>query len=291
MKNNLIQWLDDFLLHSRDESSLIFSLRTFFELCQKFGLKVHARKFVLFCMPVKFCGRIIDKGGVKFDPGSLSAISSMTRPNFGGELQQLLCATNWMRSGIPNYTAMIAPLHKIMELLYKTSGKRTKKSVAKLKLSDLWEEKHDTAFASIKRYLSQSIKLVYPKITPKMSLFSDASEYHCGSILTQVLRENMKLLVEDQRHEILPFLSGSFSKSAFRWRIVEKEALAVVRSMSQLDFLTASGVVHLFTDHANLVYIFDPYGFNPRISKQVANKLMKWALKLSAYRYIINFTW
>jgi len=46
--------------------------------------------------------------------------------------------------------------------------------------------------------------------------------------------------------------------------------------------------VSLFTDHANLVYIFDPYGQNPSIGRHTANKLMRWALKLSAYRYVIE---
>ncbi len=86
----------------------------------------------------------------------------------------------------------------------------------------------------------------------------------------------------------LSFLSGSFTGSSFNWSIVEKEAFAVVESMVRLDHFTASGEVSFFTDHANLTYIFDPYGNNPSIGRHTGSKLMRWALKLSAYRYIIE---
>ncbi|CDF33987.1 unnamed protein product [Chondrus crispus] len=58
--------------------------------------------------------------------------------------------------------------------------------------------------------------------------------------------------------------------------------------MTRLDHFTASGEVSLYTYHANLVYIFDPYGRNPGMSRHTANKLMRWALKLSACLYVIE---
>jgi len=68
----------------------------------------------------------------------------------------------------------------------------------------------------------------------------------------------------------------------------QKEAFAFVESISRLEYLTASREVSLFTDHANQVYIFDPYSQNPGVGRHTANKLMRWALKLSAYRYVIE---
>ncbi len=39
---------------------------------------------------------------------------------------------------------------------------------------------------------------------------------------------------------------------------------------------------------SNLVYLFDPYGRNPGIARHTASKLMRWAIKLSAFRYVIE---
>eukprot|EP00737_Agarophyton_chilense_P004166 gb/GEZJ01005113.1/.p1 GENE.gb/GEZJ01005113.1/~~gb/GEZJ01005113.1/.p1 ORF type:complete len:487 (-),score=31.61 gb/GEZJ01005113.1/:1533-2993(-) len=58
--------------------------------------------------------------------------------------------------------------------------------------------------------------------------------------------------------------------------------------MCRMDYLTAGRTTSIFTDHANLVYIYDPYGQNPGIVRHTANKLMRWALKLSAFWHMIE---
>ena len=92
---------------------------------------------------------------------------------------------------------------------------------------------------------------------------------------------------DKQNHEPLSFLS-SFTRASSYWSIVEKEAFAVVESMTRLEYLKASKEVSLFTYHANLVYIYDPHGQNPGIRRHMANNLMRWALKLSGFRYVIE---
>ena len=45
------------------------------------------------------------------------------------------------------------------------------------------------------------------------------------------------------------------------------------------EYVIVGKEVSLFTDHANLVYIFNPVGQNPETARPIANKLMRWALK------------
>lgn len=45
--------------------------------------------------------------GVRFDTRSLKSLADMLRPTKDGELQQLLCGTNLMRSSILNYSETI----------------------------------------------------------------------------------------------------------------------------------------------------------------------------------------
>ncbi len=68
----------------------------------------------------------------------------------------------------------------------------------------------------------------------------------------------------------------------------EQEAFAIVESVTRLDYvLLRPEGFFLFTDHKNLIYIFDPVGSNPKIAKHVANKVERWAMKLAAFRYAI----
>ena len=57
--------------------------------------------------------------------------------------------------------------------------------------------------------------------------------------------------------------------------------------MCRLDYLVIEHEVNIFTDHANLVYLCDPYGGNPGTSRRTASMLMRRATKLSAFRYVV----
>ena len=47
-------------------------------------------------------------------------------------------------------------------------------------------------------------------------------------------------------------------------------------------------VVHLFTYHVNLLSIYNPYGTTESITRYAVNKLMIWAIRFSAFNYIIE---
>jgi len=90
-------------------------------------------------------------------------------------------------------------------------------------------------------------------------MFPDASECHWGSFVTQVPDAEMdqNLPVEDMTHEPLAFLSGTFKGSQMRWATIDKEGFAIVSTFRRLEHFLWNGV-HIFTDHRNLAYIFDP---------------------------------
>lgn len=54
------------------------------------------------------------------------------------ELQQLLCAANWIRTAVPDYFRLVEHHHKLVEAVYKTADKQTKKSVSKINIMDQW---------------------------------------------------------------------------------------------------------------------------------------------------------
>jgi hypothetical protein len=54
-------------------------------------------------MVVRWCGRLISAAGSKFDPRRIEGILKMSPPSTGADLQQFLCALNWMRTAIPAF--------------------------------------------------------------------------------------------------------------------------------------------------------------------------------------------
>ena len=289
----MLQWLHDFLFYATDEEQLLNNIDSFLQVCNEIGLKIHAEKMTLFATAVQFCGRVISSEGIQYHPRHFESLVSMQTPTYANELQQFICATNWMRNSIPAYAQRIAPLHELLESCDEKAGKRTKQALRKLSITTSWGATHDSAFADIKKQLTVSVKLAFPRFDQNLYRFTDAYDTHWSAVLTQVRTEDRSLELENQRHEPLCFLSGVFSGSSANWSVPEKEGYAIVEAMCRLDFLVLGREVTIlnivnFTDHANLVYLYDPYGHNSGIARHTASKLMRWAIKLSAFRYVVE---
>ena len=165
-----------------------------------------------------------------------------------------------MRAAIPQFTTVVAPLTSLLEQVYQKAVKRTKRAVAKVALNEIgWESEHTKAFADAKTAIGNSVTLSHPDPTKIKCLFTDASELHWSGILTQIPPDDLDLPFHEQRHFPLAFISGSFRGSKYRWSTPEKEAAAIIYSVERLDYLLMGPQgFHLYTDHSNLVFIYNP---------------------------------
>jgi hypothetical protein len=84
--SNIKVWLDDCLLHTKTEDDLLKTLNIFFKQCQKYELKLHASKCVLFAVTVRYRGRLITKEGVHFDPKNMEALQAIHEPQNSDDL-------------------------------------------------------------------------------------------------------------------------------------------------------------------------------------------------------------
>jgi hypothetical protein len=94
IKSNIKLWLDDCLLHTKTEDDLLATLNFFFKKCREHGWKLHASKCVLFASTVRYCGRLITKDDVRFDPKNMKALQTMQEPQNGADLVQYDAAVN-----------------------------------------------------------------------------------------------------------------------------------------------------------------------------------------------------
>lgn len=129
-------------------------------------------------------------------------------------------------------------------------------------------------FDRIKKQLSAFVKLAHPKPEHALCLFSDASDTHWAAMLTQVPNDQRRKAFEDQQHEPLFFLFRAFKSSSANWSALEKDGYAIVDGIYRLDYLITGRSVTIFTDHANLAYIYNPYDRNRGILRHIASKIM-----------------
>jgi hypothetical protein len=121
-----------------NSDDLLAILNFFFKQCQKYGLKLHASKCVLFATTVRYCGRLITKDGVRFDPKNNGSAADNARAAERCRLVQYVAAVKWMRSAIPNYSKRVAPLQAALAKVFEGKSRRTKKAAAAVSLLHLW---------------------------------------------------------------------------------------------------------------------------------------------------------
>jgi hypothetical protein len=189
-------------------------------------------------LEAKWCGRLISAAGIAHDPARLSVLAEMATPTTAADLQQFLCAMNWLRTSLPNYATVVAPLHDILEVALKRTSTRTRKAAKSILLSTCeWTAEHDRCYSACKEMLMNAVRLAHPDPQQVLCLFTDASEHSWGAILTQVPEKDLCLPVDQQRHTPLNFLSGRFTKTQLNWSIIEKEGFALVESCMRLEYL------------------------------------------------------
>ncbi|ETO66354.1 hypothetical protein F444_16481 [Phytophthora nicotianae P1976] len=264
--NGLLIWIDDLLGYEKDDMGRLQLLVRVLEICADKGLKLSPSKCAFYLREALWCGCVVSGEGVRHDPARIEALVRLPPPSTGNELQQFICALNWMRSSLLAYNKLVYPLVLLMEEVYKKAGGRKKQITT----------------------LSKALQLAYPDLDKRLRVFTDASDLHRGAAVTQIPLDQQHRPLGEQEHQPLMMLSGTFSGSAKRWVIVEKEAYAIVETCLRADYLLhrADGFA-LFTDHRNLRYIFDPHGVSSAVPKYTADKLHRWSLLLMAYRYDI----
>ena len=72
----------------------------------------------IFLTSVKLCGRKISGDGIVMDPTRLQSSLDLSLPRTGADLQEFVCAANWMQTVIPKFTKVIELLAKLLENVY-----------------------------------------------------------------------------------------------------------------------------------------------------------------------------
>jgi len=280
---HLLVWIDDLLLYAVTIDDYLDKLDKLLSLMAHYGLKLSAKKSNLYQRAVKWCGKLIDGDGVRHDPARIDALRSMPYPKTAGELQQFVCAANWMRESIVGYAEAMQPLQEYLDSALKDKRK-TKKAAASVGVELSQVERR--AFDLMKDKLATSATLHHPSRSGTMCLFTDASDKGWSVMVTQVDEWQATRGAAEQNHRLLTCLSGSFSGAQVNWSVIEKEAFPIVTACDKLSYLLLRPEgFRMFCDHRNLIHVFAP---GDQIKKHVRGKLLRWAMRLTEFKYSIR---
>lgn len=287
LKLKLLLWVDDMVVAAKTIDELLKYTAMLLDLCIKLNFKLNPEKCRLYNTSVKWCGRHISRDGVKFCPRNIEGLEAMEEPTTAIQLLHFTSALQWLRTSIPSFSTLIQPLLDALERAYQLCNSRTKRALRKITLDQInWSQTEATAFAECKAALIDRVRLAHRNHDHRLSFYVDASDTHWAGIATQVPRQDAHLDHSERRHEPLAFLSGRFNDTQLRWSTNEKEAYSIMATLDRMHWLASCPEgFDLFTDHNNLIFIFDPRSIVPDLTLAAVRKVLRWAVKISTYNY------
>lgn len=290
LRNNLKAWIDDFIMYYHSEEEHLEKLRRFLEICKEKNLVISLPKSVFFAKSIKWCGRIIDGNGYRYDPANYEALKNATCPTNGAELCQFIHGAMWMSNSLPQLHEQIAPLREVLEKAYTRANSRTKRAVKKIRLSDVgWDKSCDVSFEAVRHSLCNAVELSHQDPNKVLCVHTDASDKFWSGVVTQCQPSELSKPTEQQSHEPLAFIGCQFSDTQERWTTYEQEAYAIYQTFKRLKYMMICGqCIHIFTDHKNLLFTFHPLSVEPALARHKISKVTRWALYLSTFSYTIE---
>lgn len=122
-------WINDFALRTQTEQELLNAVRRLLQICRERDVKVSVGKSDLMLTKLKCCGRIISEKSLRYDPQNASGLQNCASPINAGELRNYVHCIVWMQKGNPDHARGAAPLRELLEVAYKKTGKRIKRSI------------------------------------------------------------------------------------------------------------------------------------------------------------------
>ena len=260
--DGVICYLDDILITGKTEAEHLHNLQSVLQKLKEHGIRAKRAKCAFMKTKVHYLGHVIDAEGLHATDAKIQAIVDAPKPKNVGELRSFLGLLNYYGRFIPNLSTLLHPLNQLL-----CQHARWK-----------WSKKCQQAFERAKKKIVSPNVLVHYDALREIRMAADASAYGIGAVISHVM--------DDGSERPIAFASRTLLPSERNYAQVEKEALSLIFGVSKFHAYLYGRKFTLITDHKPLLSILGPKKGVPPIA---AARLQRWALKLSAYTYDIEF--
>ena len=257
----LLLFIDDLIVFSRTLKEHLIHLRVVLTKLRDAGLKLKLKKCFFAKNKVKYLGHIVSRSGIEPDPEKIAAMTSFPAPKNVAQLRTFLGLTNYYRRFVPNFSHVV---HALTEL--------TKKNQP-----FTWDTPQNQAFMELKKILSTSPVLAFPDFTKDFVVYTDASEFGIGAVLSQIQEVPEHGMVE----VVIAYMSRHLLERERHWPTIEKEAFAIIQACKTFYSYLYGRKFTVITDHKPLQWL--------KSIKEPTGRLMRWSLWIQQFDIEIGY--
>lgn len=240
----------------KSERNHIQNLKTVFERCRQFNLKLNPEKCQFFKHEIIYLGHKCTDHGILPDDTKSEAVRKYPRPRDKNEIKRFTAFTNYYRRFIKNYAEIARPLNK-------QTGKNA---------TFEWTEECEAAFQKLKEKLISPTILQYPNFDEEFIITVDASSFACSGILSQNI---------DNKDLPISYISRTFVKGELNKPIIEKELLAIHFAITTFEPYIWGKHFTVKTDHKPLIHLYN--------LKNPTSKLSQIRMDLEKFNFTIEY--
>ena len=248
-------YLDDITIHSTTIDSHLSHIRKVFERLVDAKLKINPEKCTWFSKEIKLLGHIVSHNKISMDPKIIEAIKDRLPPKNVKEVEQYIGICNYYRRFVKDFSKIATPIFKLL-------NKETK---------FVWDDQCVKAFEQLNNALTSYPVLRQPDFKKEFLVYTDASGYALGAILSQV--------DENNKEYVCAYASRILKGAEIHYGITEKECLAVIFGVKTFRIYLYGTKFKIITDHSALNWLM-------RI-KDPTGRLARWSIYLQAYDFEI----
>jgi hypothetical protein len=291
LESNIVSFIyqDDILITGESIDDLVENIMKVIKILSEHRVHVNLDKCVWVATELDFCGRRLSQQGISISPERISSIMSLPKPTVASQLLHFLAATNYLRTSIPKFAIISAPLHLAVEQSLKARQSRKKSSIASSVLT--WSDEMLTSFEAVKQALANAVTLAFPDLNKRVVIMSDASAVGLGYCITQVDDSWTKSdkPISEWPHEVLAVGSLLFSGAQTRWSIAEKEIYAVIFTIDRCqDLLYSNKGILFIVDSTTAAFYLAPSSHFDTLRVSLRDKLFRYRERFATLDYEIK---
>ncbi|UYV61229.1 K02A2.6-like [Cordylochernes scorpioides] len=211
-------------------------------------MKLKLSKCIFGRTEVKYLGHIISHNQLKPDPGKVKSIQDFPRPDTVKKVRQFMGLANYYRIFVKDFSKISFPLVRL-----------TRKNQP-----FIWNEEVEESFAKLKMALSTKPLLAIYNPDYPSKVYTDASKYGIGAILTQIGPDN--------EEHVIAYYSKTLQPHQENYSAYEMECLAVIQATDHFHVYIENQPFEIITEHAALQWLFT----------MKKPKYFRWILSLSS---------
>lgn len=251
--DDVIIYIDNIILYTKSTfEHHVSRLRSILDVLKKNNLHVHVEETFLASKSVDYLGYTLTTDGICPQLKKILPILHFSKPTTIKQLRGFLGLVNYYKKLVYHRSHILEPLTRV--------------SSSKSKFIKEWGPEQDAAFTKIKQLMARQVLLHFPDFTKPFHVFTDASDYQLGGVITQ----------EDFP---VAFYSRKLNSAQRNYTTMEKELLSIVETAIQHKGILYGFKIFFHSDHKNL-------SFDNFQSKRVR----RWRLLLEEFDYEFIYT-